>query len=91
MNEQGHAVWPSLKLRLYRKEEGDEGQECENVGKEDTSKENGEPRGGGRKEQDHLARAGSGQVPVTPPQRPLSDTNAIRFLPQQEEKLALLD
>lgn len=37
-------LWPSLKLRLYRKEEGDEGKESENVGEEDMSKENREPR-----------------------------------------------
>lgn len=49
------------------------------MGKEGTSKENREPRGGRRKEQDHLARAGSGQVPVTPPKKPLSDTDAIGF------------
>lgn len=35
--------------------------ESENAGNEAMSKENREPRGGGRKEQDHLARAGSGQ------------------------------
>lgn len=42
-------------------EEGDDGKGKWKCGKRGHEQENREPRGGGRKEQDHLARAGSGQ------------------------------
>lgn len=49
------------------------------MGPEDKKKEKREQRGAGRKEQDHLPMAGSDKVPVTIPQKPLTDSNAIHF------------
>jgi len=47
--------------------------ESQNMGEESKKKENGGQRRRGRKEQDHLPMAGSGKVPVTTPQKPLTD------------------
>lgn len=44
------------------------------MGKGNKKKENGGQRRRGRKEQDHLPTAGSGKVPVTTPQKPLTDS-----------------
>lgn len=80
VNEQSQATGLAnliLKLRTYRKEEGDGSKESKTMAKKAKNKENREQRRRGRKEQDHLPVTGSGKEPVTIPPKPLTESNAM--------------